>query len=309
MRPAGGRQLESYGLIALAATMWGTLGVMTKALYGYGVSPWSLTFFRTFLGALAFGAVILFAGRSWFRVRRRDLPYLALFGLISTSAFYALYLYTISLTSVAAAAVLLYTAPVFSAIMARFAFGEAITPPKVAALLLTFGGCVLVAGLESGTPVVTPLGMATGLGSALTYASFGIMGKKAGQRYSHWTINFYSMVFATLFLLPVLALPEVALWPYPVEVWLLLAVMTVGPTLASRALYVGAVKHVEASRAAIVATVEPVAAAIFALLLLGELLTSSQLLGGFLVLAGSVLAQQRASLDSRIGVESRRSDS
>ncbi len=292
MRRPGSRQIEYYGMIALAATMWGSLGVMTKNLYALGVSPWSLTFFRTLLGFLAFGAVVLLGNRSWLRVRRQDLPYLAIFGLISTSAFYALYLYTISLTSVAAAAVLLYTAPVFAAIMARFAFGEAMTPAKLVALLLTFAGCILVAGLESGAPVVTPLGIATGLGSALTYASFGIMGKKAGQRYSPWTINFYSMAFATLFLLPVLAFPEVSLWPYPLEVWLLLAAMTAGPTLLSRALYVGAVKHVEASRAAIVATVEPVAAALFALLLLGELLTSSQLLGGFLVLAGSVLAQQ-----------------
>ncbi len=295
MRPkttGEGRQWEYYGSIALAATMWGSLGAMTKGLYALGVGPWSLTFFRTSLGFLAFGVVILFTNRSWLRVRRQDLPFLALFGLISTSAFYALYLYTISLTSVAAAAVLLYTAPVFAAIMARFAFGEAITPPKVVALLLTFAGCILVAGLESGAPVVTPLGIATGLGSAITYASFGIMGKRARERYSHWTINFYSMAFATLFLVPVLALHGVSLWPYPLEVWLLLTVMTAGPTLASRALYVSAIKQVEASRAAIVATVEPVAAAVLAFVLLGELLSPSQLLGGFLVLAGSLLAQR-----------------
>ncbi len=287
-----GSQWRYYGLIALAATMWGSLGVMTKDLYALGMGPWSLTFFRTSLGFLAFGIVILLSDRSWLRVRARDLPFLALFGLISTSAFYALYLYTISLTSVAAAAVLLYTAPAFAAIMARFAFREGITPVKVVALLLTFVGCVLVAGLQSGAPVVTPLGIATGLGSAITYASFGIMGKRARERYSPWTINFYSMAFATLFLAPVLALPDVSLGPYPTEVWLLLAVMTAGPTLLSRALYVSAVKHVEASRAAIVATVEPVAAAVFAFALLGELLSTSQLFGGFLVLAGSVLAQR-----------------
>ncbi len=279
-------------MVALAATMWGSLGVIGKGLYAFGLGPWSVTFFRTSLGFVAFAVAILLIDRSWLRVQWRDLPFLAIYGLITTSAFYALYLFTISLTSVAAAAVLLYTAPVFSAILARFVFAEAITTPKIAALLLTFAGCVLVAGLESGSPVVTPLGIATGLGSALTYASFGIMGKTARARYNSWTINFYNMGFATLFLLPVLAIPGTSLGPYPIEVWLLLGVMTVGPTLLSRVLYVSAVKHVEASRAAIVATVEPVAAASLAFLLLGELLSSSQLLGGVLVLAGSVLAQQ-----------------
>jgi drug/metabolite transporter (DMT)-like permease len=285
--------------------MWGSLGVITKLLYALGMGPWSLTFFRTSLGFLAFGVVILLTDRSWLWVRRQDLPFLALFGLISTSAFYALYLYTISLTSVAAAAVLLYTAPAFAAIMARFVFREAITVPKVAALLLTFAGCVLVAGLESGTPVVTLLGVATGLGSAITYASFGIMGKQARERYNPWTINFYSMAFATLSLAPVLAFPDVSLGPYPPGVWALLAVMTAGPTLLSRALYVSAVKHVEASRAAIVATVEPVAAAVFAFILLGELLSPSQLLGGFMVLAGSVLAQSQGRLDRKARAASR----
>lgn len=280
--------------------MWGTLGVIAKTLYSLGVSEWSLIFFRTALGFLAFGIVVLVAGRSWLRVQRQDLPFLALYGLITTSAFYVFYLYTISITSVAAAAVLLYTAPVFAAIMARFVFGEAITAPKVVALLLTFGGCVLVAGLESGAPVVSPLGIATGLGAAITYGSFGIMGKRARQRYNPWTINFYNMGFATLFLMPLLVFPETSLGPYPPLVWLLLGVMTVGPTLLSRAFYVAAVKHVEASRAAIVATVEPVAAAMFAFVLLGEMLSSSQLFGGFLVLAGSVLAQQGGAVSTRL---------
>jgi len=293
------RHWEHYGLIALAATMWGSLGVVTKLLYTLGMGPWSLTFFRTALGFVAFGLVIVVKDRSWLAVERKDLHFLALFGLISTSAFYALYLFTISLTSVAAAAVLLYTAPAFSAIMARLVFSEPITPAKVGALILTFGGCVLVAGLESGSPVVSPLGIATGLGSALTYASFGIMGKQARERYNPWTINFYSMAFATVALIPLLLLPDVSLWPYPPEVWALLALMTAGPTLLSRALYVSAVKHVEASRAAIVATVEPVAAAAFAFALLGEMLSPVQLVGGVLVLVGSVLAQ--GSGQERVG--------
>jgi drug/metabolite transporter, DME family len=292
LKPSRRGEMEAYGMIALAAAMWGGLGVIAKWLYADGMDPWALIFFRTSLGALAFGVVLLLGDRSWLRVRREDLPFLALYGLISTSAFYALYLFTISMTSVAVAAVLLYTAPSMAAVMARFAFGETITRPKIAALTLSFGGCILVAGLQSDSPVVSPLGIAMGLGSAITYASFGIMGKHARQRYNPWTINFYCMAFATLFLLPVPWFPGVSMGPYSVRVWLLLAVLTLGPTLLSRALYVSAVKHVEASRAAIVATVEPVAAAVFALVLLGEMLSTSQLVGGFLVLAGSVMAQR-----------------
>ncbi|MCL4531907.1 MAG: DMT family transporter [Actinobacteria bacterium] len=286
------KPFQAYGMIVFAAIMWGSLGVMTKVLYGLGLDPWSLTFYRTSMGFLSFAVVVLATSRSSLRVRREDLLFLAVYGLVSTSAFHTLYLYTISITSVAVAAVLLYTAPGFSAIMARFVFGEPLNSSKVIALLLAFGGCILVSGIESGAPAATPMGIATGLGSAVTYASFGIMGKRARQQYDPWTVNFYCMGFATIFLIPLLAVPGSSMGPYPLEAWMLLAVVAVGPTMLSRLLYVSAVKHVEASRAAIAATIEPASAGIFALIFLGELLSPIQIVGGILVLAGAVLAQR-----------------
>jgi DME family drug/metabolite transporter len=279
-------------MVILAATMWGSFGVMTKALYSLGLDLWSLTFYRTFFGFVCFAVVVFATSRSSLRVRREDIPFLALYGLVSTAAFHAVYIYTIGIMSVAVAAVLLYTAPGFSAIMARFVFGEPLTRTKVAALLLAFSGCILVAGVFSGSQAVSPLGIATGLGSAITYASFGIMGKRARERYDVWTVNFYCMGFAALFLVPVFAIPGAKAGPYPAEAWILLGVMALGPTMLSRLLYLLAVKHIEASRAAIAATVEPVSAAVFALVILGEVLSPIQLVGGVLVLAGAVLAQR-----------------
>lgn len=295
----GTSHLRAYGYVAGAAAIWGCLGVMAKSLYAEGMSPWTLVFYRSFLGVLACGAVMLAVNRDWFRVSGRDLPFLAVYGLISTSAFFALYLYTISLTTVAVAVVLLYTSPVFSAILGRLVYGEALTTTKILALGFAFAGCVMVTGLETGQLAVSALGIATGLGSAVTYASFGIMGKHARRRYNPMTILFYSMGFATLFLLPVLALPEAGLGPFSARAWVILVLVAVGPTLLARVLFVTAVKHVEASRAAIVATVEPVVATVLAALLLGELLAPSQVVGGLLVIGGSVLAQQAGFLRGR----------
>ena len=285
-------KLRAYLYVAGAGVLWGGMSVLAKLLYSENVSPWTLVFYRSFMGFLACGLVILVVNREWFRVRREDLPFLVLYGLISTSAFFALYLYTISLTTVAVAVVLLYTSPVFSAILGRVIYGEALTGSKLLALGLVFPGCVLVTGLDSGQMSVGLLGVLTGLGSAITYASFGIMGKHARRRYGALTILFYTMGFGSIFLLPVLWLPGASLGPHSPRVWVLMAVIAIGPTLIARILFVAAVKHIEASRAAIVATVEPVVASALAAVVLGELLSETQLLGGALVLAGSVLAQQ-----------------
>ncbi len=285
-------RLKAYGFVAGAATLWGGMGVMAKSLYADGVSPWSVVFFRSLMGFLACGVIILAVDRSWLRVRREDLPFLAMYGLVSTSAFFALYLYTVSLTTVAVAVVLLYTSPVFSAIMGRLFYGESLTPAKAAALGLAFVGCALVTGIQSGELAVSTLGIVTGLGSAVTYASFGIMGKHARRRYNPVTILFYSMGFGTIFLLPVLALPGASLGPYSPPVWGMMVAIAVGPTLLARILFVAAVKHVEASRAAIVATIEPLIATLLAAILLSELLSPAQIAGGALVIAGSILAQR-----------------
>lgn len=289
------KQLKAYGMVALAAALWGTIGVLVKWLYAWDVNLWSFIFFRAIIGAVACGLAILVVQRSWFKVERRDIPFLTLYGFVSTSVFFALWLYTLSITTVAVAVVMLYTAPVFAAILARFTFGEAISPQKVVALCLSFTGCALVAGLLAEQPVVSLLGVITGIGSAMTYAAFGIMGKRARSKHNSLTIQFYSMTFGSLFLVPALTVPGASLGPYPWQVWALMVFIAAGPTLVARVLYVSAVKHVEASRAAIVANIEPVMAAIFAFVMLGEALSPLQIIGGCLVLAGAILAQQPAS--------------
>jgi len=149
--------------------------------------------------------------RSWFLVQRRHLPFLLLYGLIGTSAFFALYLFSLSLSAVAV--VVLHTAPVMASLMARFVFGERLTLSKLAALILTFFGCALIAGLASGPQHVSGLGFMVGLGSGLAYALLGIMSKKGTEWYNAWTLQLYAFGVGTVFLLPILALLGASLGP------------------------------------------------------------------------------------------------
>jgi drug/metabolite transporter (DMT)-like permease len=103
-------------------------------------------------------------------------------------------------------------------------------------------------------------------------------------------------------------LVAVAIWAVAVPWWswplhtladpaVAAAVLGVGlvGTLVPFALAVGAVRVISAATAGIAATAEPVFAAGFAWLLLGQRLTPTQLAGGALVVAGVVLAQLAAA--------------
>ena len=184
----------------LAATLWGTLGtVYTWGTAGFGLTPLTVVFWRAGLAALLLGGALAVVrpamgkGFGLLRVSRRDLPLFVVFGLLGVTAFYLLYIYSVVLVGVAVAVVLLYTAPVFVAVMAWRWLGEGFGARKVAALGLTFVGCALVARVYDPAAVrVNAVGILCGLGAAFTYALYSILGKLSLGRGHHIaTMSFY----------------------------------------------------------------------------------------------------------------------
>ena len=276
-------------MVAGAAFLWGTLGLYARFLYAEGLSVETVVFYRalfSLLGSATWAAAI---DRRLLRVRPGDLPFFALYGLVSVTAFYLLYFRTIRETTVAMAAVLLYTAPAFVILLARALYREPLTPWKLAALGVALPGVVLVSDpLDPGTSV-TPLGVALGLASGLTYALYSIFAKRALRGYRPPTVVLYSVTFGTAFLLA--ASPPWELeWSFHPRVWAVLVAVGLVPTTVAFMLYSSGLSRLEAGVASIVATVEPVFAAVSAYLFLGETLTGAQAAGGALVLLGAVLA-------------------
>lgn len=226
--------------------------------------------------------------RGALRVAARDLPLFAAYGAVSVAGFMTVYFIAIRMTTVATAAVLLYTAPAWVVVMARLLFAESMTRMKVAALALTFVGCVLVVGAAGpGALRLTPAGLLAGLGAGLTYALYSIFGKTALRRHSPLTTVIYALAFGALFLL----IASGGLQPVPAGGVPALAYVIVVPTVAAYLLFITGLRWVEAGRASVIATVEPVVAALGGAILLREPFGPLQWLGAALVLGGVVLVQ------------------
>ncbi len=226
--------------------------------------------------------------RGALRVATRDLPLFAAYGAVSVAGFMTVYFIAIRMTTVATAAVLLYTAPAWVVVMARLLFGESMTRMKVAALALTFVGCVLVVGAAGpGALRLTPAGLLAGLGAGLTYALYSIFGKTALRRYSPLTTVIYALAFGALFLL----IASGGLQPVTAGGVPALAYVIVVPTVAAYLLFITGLRWVEAGRASVIATLEPVVAALGGAIVLREPFEPAQWLGAALVLGGVVLVQ------------------
>jgi len=288
-------RLVGFLAVGAAASIWGTLGFFAKILYAEGVSFESLVAVRASVGwAAMLLFVLLTRGASSLRVAGRDLFFLVPLGLVGVGAFYLLYFFTVRESTVGTAAILLYSSPAFVVLLAWIFLKETLGVLRVLALALTFGGIFLVVGgYDPATLEVSPLVLATGLLSGLTYGLYSIFGKPVAGHLDPSVILSYALGFGTV-LLVLSALPTldtlVGLSPNSYALLFMLAVVH---TSLAFGLYTAGLKRLDAGQAAIVATVEPVVAGAVGVALLGEELTVPKLFGALLVLAGAVLAQMR----------------
>ncbi len=280
-------------LVALAACMWGTLGLFFRALHDtFGFSALTVAFLRAGIAALLLAPAMVIARPSRLAVSRRALAFFVVYGLVGVAAFYFFYVQAVIQTSVTTAVVLLYTAPAFVTVIAWRAWGEPLTSRKLAALAIAFTGCALVARAYDPAELrLNGLGLVLGLGAGFTYALYTILSKIALRDHSNSTALTFALVFGTLFLLPWQSPDSLAPLAQGGTAWLLLLGLAVGPTLGSLTLYNQGLKEVPASNASLIAMLEPVVASVLAFVFLGERMEMLQSIGGVMVIVGAVLVR------------------
>ena len=287
--------------VGMAASLWGTLGFFAKVLYAEGVSFEALVAVRASIGwAAMLLFVLLTKGAGSLRVTRGDFLFLVPLGLVGIGSFYLLYFFTVRESTVGTAAILLYSSPAFVALLAWLFLRETLGTLRLLALALTLGGIFLVVGAYDPAALeVSPLVLATGLLSGLTYGLYSIFGKPLAGHLDPAIILSYALGVGAV-LLVLAALPTLhTLVGLSFGSYALLFMLAVVHTSLAFGLYTVGLRRLDAGQAAIVATVEPVVAGALGVVLLGEALTAPKLAGAFLVLAGAALAQVRFGKTSR----------
>ena len=278
-------------LIILAGCFWGSMGIFVRRLGTYDFSSIQIVSIRVTLAALLFALVLLIKDRAGFKILFRDLPLFLGLGFGSILFFTVCYFTAITMMPLSTAAILLYTSPVWIMLMSVLFFHEKLDRRKLMALVLAFAGCVMVSGISGGG--LTPIGLLVGLGSGIGYGLYSILGTIALRRYSPYTVTTYTFIFAA-----------VGSWIIcrPVELFdkftntahigfltvfccLTALVTAVIPFLA----YTCGLQNVEASKAGIIATIEPMVATLIGILVFSEPLTLISGLGILLILTAVVI--------------------
>lgn len=263
-----------------AATLWGCMGIFSRGIGALDISVTSVAIIRNFGAFLLMAMFFLLTDRSVFRIKLRHLPIFFGTGVGSVLMMTIFYFRSQQVSSLAVAAILLYTAPTFVVILSAILFKDKITKQKLAALIIAFLGCSFVTGIWSGGLEVTPLGIALGLASGLSYSLYTIIGRFGLQHYQPFTVTFYSLLFAgvgSLFFWDTQEMLRIAASPKGLLMSLgLMLFATVLPYL----LYTKGLSGLgDSSKASILASVEPVVASIVGILAFGEPMTMGVILG------------------------------
>ena len=278
-------------LIILAACFWGSMGIFVRKLGEHGFSSIQIVSIRITIAALVFCIILLIKDRTGFRISPRDIPLFLGLGLGSILFFTVCYFSAIAIMSLSTAAILLYTSPIWIMLMSMLFFHEKMNSRKLVALVLAFTGCVLVSGISGDGMTVT--GILLGLGAGFGYGLYSILGTIALRKYSPYTVTTYTFVVAAMgswiICQPVDLISKFKAAGSPSGLLLFCILTAILTAVIPFLFYTLGLRTVEAGRAGILATIEPLVATVIGMICFSEPVTILSGAGIVLILTAVVI--------------------
>lgn len=284
---------RAFIFVITGAGLWGTIGWFVKHLYAYGFTPMEVVALRAFTAAFVLVIYLSITAPKMLRLKKiTDIKYFIGTGIFSIIFFNYCMFTTIELSTIPVATALLYTGPGFVIILSFLFFKEPLTKVKIATLLITLIATAFVAGL---IPLNIKLFQFTtilfGLGSGLGYALYSIFSKFALKKYTSLSITTYTFILAAIALIPFYPFGEkFSLFLEP-KVILLSFGLGILPTAFAYIIYTYGLNKMEASKASILSTIEPVVATIIGVFVFLEPFSFVQMIGMALIIFAVILLQ------------------
>jgi drug/metabolite transporter (DMT)-like permease len=279
-------------MLLTTVSLWALNFTVSKYILDEGFHPLAYSSVRYACAALLFAGITL-AWEGSLRIGRRDLP-LIVFGAGVLFVNQLSFVYALRFTTATTVALLFGTLPIFTAVFARGSGVEQLSRRFWLAAGLSFAGVALVA-IGSGGKLSTNLkgdGLAV-LGAA-TWAAYSVAITPLMRRHSPFRLSAVFLIAVTV-LLSAAGSRQIAdqSFDFGALVWVGFAFAVLGPLVITNLLWFTAIDRVGPSRASLFANLQPFLAAIIALVLLSENITTVQIVGGLGIAGGIALSPRR----------------
>ncbi len=258
-------------MVFIAAFVWGTTGVAVKIIYSDGVKPLTLIFLRMLLATPLY-ALLAYVNKLNLLQFSFDKKVILTYGLILIPAFNLTYFTALNITKVSNAAFLLYTAPIFVAILSPLIIREKLTMIKIIAVMISMIGIFLIIRFDVSELV---LGDVIALLAGIIYSLFFIAGRMI--KHSPIIVNLYSSMIASIG------------FNIPSSSMIYIMYLVIFPTFLSYTFYLKGLTMTNAIDASVIATVEPLSATMLGVMIINEQFTINTIFGGLLILVASII--------------------
>jgi len=279
-------------MLLATVCLWALNFTVSKYILDHGFHPLAYSSIRYECAGVIFAGITL-AWEGSLRIARRDLP-IVVFCTAVLFGNQLSFVYALRFTTATTVALIFGTLPIFTVLFARGSGVEHLPLRFWVAAGLSFAGVALVA-LGSGGNVSSNLkgDLLALLGSA-TWAAYSVAIGSLMRRYSPFRLSAVLLLSATvaLFVAGSRQLADQS-FHFGALVWIGFAFAVLGPLVITNLLWFTAIDRVGPSRASLFANLQPFLAALVALALLSEPITTVQIVGGLAIAGGIVLAPRQ----------------
>jgi len=274
--------------IVLSAAGFATLAIIIKFAYAAGATLATILTIRFTLAALFFFVVLRSRGTS-LRLPKQTMLRLLVLGGLGYGSMSALFAASLQYLPASLAAMLLYTYPAIVSLLSFLTGDERFNRLKGLALVLCLLGLTFTLGI-SFTQIST-LGILCGLGAAVTYSLYIVLGNRLLKNIDTMVVTAYICASAAVVYATAGLLTGSLQFSLPLAAWISILAITIFPTIIGILFFFAGLKKIGPINASIISTLEPVITVLLSIALLDEKITLFQVTGGILILAGILLLQ------------------
>ncbi len=269
-------------MLSISMIIFGTIGLLSRNI---AVSSGELALYRAVLASVLLIVYLLIKNeRIHFKEIKKELIFLLLSGMamgINWILLFEAYKYT----TISAATLSYYFAPVLVTVICPFLFREKLTKIQIICFIMSTIGLVLITGIgnvgESGTDLI---GILFGLGAAVFYATVILLNKfiKKVEGIHRTLLQFLA---AIIILIPYVCFTGgCSLGNLDSKGWICLLVIGLVHTGITYCMYFSALKELKGQEAAILSYIDPLVAVLISVVVLGEPMSGWQIVGGVFIL-------------------------
>lgn len=282
--------------------MFGLNASTVKIILGTEINPEQLVLFRTAITALIAGIVLLFTNKQAFKLTKKEFPVLVFYGVFGVALMQWSYSNAVSLLPISVALLIEYTAIVIVPLVSLLLFKEKVRPRLWFGIAAVLIGLAIVSNIWNSA--LNPLGVAWAIMAAVCLSIYFLIGEHTQRKRDAMSTLFYTFAVAAVFwaIMNLINPGKVIdinldfnlggnLSGISMPVWAgLLWIGIMGSFIPMLLDYI-ALGNLSATAVGVIATAETVFATVFAWAWLNESMTTLEVIGGLIVVAGIILAE------------------